>query len=191
MRSHIYASFNSIEAARNAAGALLDHGANKEDMSLVLADSPNGSGELESADRGITMTTGADAASGATKGAGLGLGIGALAALASVIVPGVGIVLGGGALAAAIGGAAATTAAGALAGGVTGYLKDQGVPDDLAISTETKIRAGGALLSIVVPSGDLNESLAMTLLNKYGETGHEVWTTDPFTSLDVNREVAQ
>src|SRR5205085_9990716 len=82
-----------------------------------------------SAKTGLSTTTPADAGVGAAKGAGIGLGVGVLAALASIFVPGFGLVAGGGALATAIAGAVGTTAAGAIAGGVHGYLKDQGVPE--------------------------------------------------------------
>lgn len=80
------------------------------------------------AKHGISTTTPEDAGSGAVKGAGIGLGLGAVAAIASLLVPGIGLVTGAGALATALGGAALTAGAGAIAGGVTGYLKDQGVP---------------------------------------------------------------
>ncbi len=178
MRTQIYASFDSADSARNATGALLDHGAHKDDISLVLPGLSEGQA-VEAAERGITTTTGADAAMGAAKGAGIGLGIGALAALASVMVPGIGLVVGGGALAMALGGAAATTAAGAITGSVAGYLQDQGVPDDIAGVAESSIQAGGAFLSILVPSGDVQQGLAMSILAKYGDTGHEVWTSEP------------
>ena len=186
MRTQIYASFDHADAARNAVGALLDHGAQKEDISLVLPGAPDGKG-VDSADHGITTTTGSDAAVGAAKGAGIGLGIGALAAVASVLVPGIGLIAGGGALALALSGAAATTAAGALTGGVAGYLQDQGVPEDIAGHLESSIRAGGAFLSILVPSGDVHQGLAMSLLAKYGDTGHEVWTSEPRLSEPVSR----
>jgi hypothetical protein len=178
MRTIIYASFDGVQRAREAAGALLDHGAVKEDLSLVLSEESRTSDEIDSASTGITTTTGADAASGAAVGAGVGLGVGALAAITSIIVPGIGLVVGGGALATALAGAAATTAAGAVAGGVTGYLKDQGIPEDLAMRAETRIKSGGALLSIIVPSNTVDQTLATSILEKYGDTGYEFWTSE-------------
>lgn len=178
MRTIIYASFDSVERAREAAGALLDHGAVKEDLSLVLSDADRTSDEIESASSGITTTTASDAASAAGVGAGVGLGIGALAAITSIIVPGIGLVAGGGALATALAGAAGATAAGAVAGGVTGYLKDQGVPEDLAQRVESRIKTGGALLSIIVPSNSVDQTTATGILEKYGDTGYEFWTSD-------------
>lgn len=187
MRTNIYASFREPSHAHSAVGALLDHGANVEDISLVL---PSGyqdpdrtaADELESAERGITVTTGEDAAAGAAKGAGIGLGVGAVAALVSVLVPGVGLVLGGGALATALAGTAATTAAGAIAGGVTGYLKDQGVPEDQATKFSGHIERGGAIVSISVPSGELDYNTAQALFAKYAETDVEVWNAEPVST---------
>jgi uncharacterized membrane protein len=182
MRTIIYASFDSVERAREAAGALLDHGAAKEDLSLVLSDASRTSDEIDSASSGITTTTGSDAASAAGVGAGIGLGVGALAAITAILVPGIGLVAGGGALATALAGAAGATVAGAAAGGVTGYLKDQGVPEDLAQRTETRIKSGGALLSIIVPSNQVDQTRATAVLEKYGDTGYEFWTSDYSTA---------
>jgi uncharacterized membrane protein len=120
------------------------------------------------AKQGISTTTAADAGAGAVKGAGWGLGIGALAALASLVVPGVGLVVGGGALAAALGGVAAATGAGAAAGAVTGYLKDQGVDHQVAVDYDKTIQSGGALIAVSAPSGDCSREEIMEVLNKYG-----------------------
>jgi hypothetical protein len=117
---------------------------------------------------GISTTTGADAAKGAAEGAGIGLGLGVLGGLATLFVPGFGLVLGGGALAAAIAAAAGTTAAGAIAGGVTGYLKDQGMPSEVATDYDTAVQNGGAMLSLNVPSGKLDAAEANEILAKYG-----------------------
>ena len=116
---------------------------------------------------GVTTTTIQDAASGASKGVGFGLGIGALAAVASIGIPGFGLVLGGGALAAAIAGIAATAGAGAVAGGVVGYLKDQGVPAEQIPQYQKAYEGGGAILSVVVKeAGDAPR--IQGLLDKYG-----------------------
>jgi hypothetical protein len=117
---------------------------------------------------GISTTTPGDAAAGAAKGAGIGLGLGALAALASLMVPGVGLVIGGGALATALAGAAGATAAGAVAGGVHGYLKDQGVPDHIAADYNRSIENGGAVMSINISNSEVTESEVRQILNKYG-----------------------
>ncbi len=122
----------------------------------------------EAAKQGITTTTPQDAGAGAIKGAGVGLGVGAVAALAALFVPGFGLIVGGGALAAALGGALATTGAGAVAGAVTGYLKDQGMDSAIAADYERSVLDGGALISVAVPSGQVDESTVRSILSKYG-----------------------
>lgn len=121
-----------------------------------------------SAKTGISTTTAADAGAGAAKGAGVGLALGILAGVASLFVPGLGLIVGGGALATAIGGAVATTAGGAIAGAVTGYLKDQGVEEHLATTYGDTLSSGGALLELTIPSGDVDEMKAREVLMKYG-----------------------
>ena len=117
---------------------------------------------------GISTTTPADVAAGAAKGAGIGLGLGIAAALASIFIPGLGLVVGGGALALALGGAAGATAAGAVAGGVTGYLKDQGISDDAIASYTADYEAGGAILGVTVTSNNVDETTAQQIISKYG-----------------------
>ncbi len=117
---------------------------------------------------GITTTTLGDAASGAAKGAGLGLGVGALAAVAAVTIPGFGLILGGGALAAALAGLAATAGAGAVAGGVVGYLKDQGVDAHAIPQFQEAYEAGGAILSVHVGDPKVSREAIENVLRKYG-----------------------
>jgi hypothetical protein len=198
MDNTIYASFDDIDMAEKAAGALLDHGMRNEDISLIANDRyldrhtavtdaavdsdyntvvvdrnavdydrDDGLGQAKA---GLTTTTAADAGSGAAKGAGVGLGVGVLAGLASLAVPGFGLVLGGGALATALAGAAAATAAGAVAGGVTGYLKDQGMPEHAAQTYHESFERGGAVLAVSVPSNDVDGVTAQQVLDKYGAT---------------------
>ncbi len=120
------------------------------------------------AKHGISTTTPEDAGEGAVKGTGIGLGVGILASIAALAVPGFGIVLGGGALAAALGATALTAGAGAVAGGATGYLKDQGVPADAAERYHGAVTSGGAVLSVSIPSGDVDQATASAVLSKYG-----------------------
>ena len=176
MKNTVYATFINPELAKKAAGALLDHGVRSEHITIVFPEgymmNADGKvtteGEVEhTAEAGITTTTAADAAKGASKGAGLGLVAGALAALACVFVPGVGIVLGGGALALAIGGAAGATAAGAVAGGVTGYLKDQGVPEASIEDYSRVLGNGGAIISVFPDDEKVDTETIQGVLTKY------------------------
>lgn len=175
----IYASFLDPVDGKKAAGALLDHGVLKDDLSLVVSEfylqnNPrywDSEGEVSidgSPKTGITTTTVGDAGVGAAKGAGIGLALGILGALAALTIPGFGLVIGGGALATAIGSAAATTAAGAVAGGVTGYLKDQGVAEEHAATFEKALTEGGAMIAVQCPSGEVGKDEIETMLSKYG-----------------------
>jgi hypothetical protein len=119
---------------------------------------------------GLSTTTPQDAGAGAAKGAGIGLGVGVLAALASMFIPGIGLVIGGGALATAIGGAVGTTVAGAVSGGVLGYLKDQGMSEPVATNYAHALEQGGAILAVTVPSGDVDQATIESVLSKYGAT---------------------
>ncbi len=132
-------------------------------------DSAAAQGDVETAAKhGISTTTPEDAGEGAVKGTGIGLGLGILASLAALAVPGVGLVLGGGALAAALGATALTAGAGAIAGGATGYLKEQGVPGDVAERYHGAVASGGAVLSLNIPSGKVDLTTAEGVLSKYG-----------------------
>jgi hypothetical protein len=178
MSASIYASFATADMAEQAIGALLDHGVRGEDIGVVFhedyshvqtSDTSEESREIRNtAEQGLTTTTPQDAASGAAKGAGIGLGVGVLAGLATLIVPGFGIVLGGGALAAALGAAVGTTAAGAVAGGAYGYLRDQGVEEATIHRYSTVLSGGGAIVSVVVPSNDVDGATIEGVLAKYG-----------------------
>ena len=145
-----------------AAGDLnpLDHGGVDSVMSQANIET--------SAKHGISTTTPEDAGEGAVKGAGIGLGVGLLASLAALTIPGVGLVLGGGVIAAALGATALTAGAGAVAGGATGYLKDQGVPHDVADRYHGTVIGGGAVLSLNIPSGKVDQTTAEAILSKYG-----------------------
>ncbi len=128
----------------------------------------NGDSTNMAAKHGISTTTPEDAGEGAVKGTEIGLGLGILAGIVSLLVPGVGLVLGGGALATALGGTALAAGAGAVAGGVTGYLKDQGVPGEAVQHYQTAVENGGAILSVNIPSGNVDQAGAEQVLSKYG-----------------------
>ncbi len=178
--------------AENAAGALLDHGIRSEHISILF---PEGYGENRAntddqsenaegiAKTGITTTTAGDAAAGSVKGAGVGFAAGALAALAAIFIPGVGLVVGGGALALALAGTAATTAAGAVAGGMTGYMKDQGVPAESIEHYTTVVREGGVVMVVSPTDETVDTSEIVSVLQKYGGVtsafGAAVVATEP------------
>lgn len=165
----LYASFAENKNAQQAVGALLDHGVQNADISVVghQADEHGHTANPETAKGGVSTTTGRDAAAGAVKGAGIGAGVGAAALLASLFIPGLGLVTGAGALATALAALAGTAAAGAAAGAVTGYLKDQGVPADVAARYQDAVVNGGSVLALTLPSGGVDLRTAEELLAKY------------------------
>ncbi len=191
MSKTLYASFIDAELAVKASGALLDEGVRKEDISVISKEKgestdPNHPAQMYTTDgqlfernaderektenaakHGLSTTTSGDAAVGAAKGAGIGLGVGVLAALAAIFIPGVGLVLGGGALATAVAAAVGTTVAGAVVGGVDGYLVDQGVPQEAAIDYNHAYENGGAILAVHVPSNGIDEFAVQSILAKY------------------------
>lgn len=175
MHETIYACFIDGETATKAVGALLDHGVRPNDISVLVKDglypmeNPEGDAR-KSAEHGITVSTPEDAGVGAAKGTGVGLGVGVLAALAAVTIPGVGLVLGGGALAIALAGVAGAGVAGAVAGGLTGLLKDQGVNEDQALHYSNRILAGGSLVSVYTPSNGVPAETVMAIFAKYGSS---------------------
>ena len=176
--STLFASFADAAAAERAAGALLDKGATSSDISVIASEHYSGSlGQVAEAEaahaekgakQGISTTTPADAAMGAAKGMTIGTGVGIAAALAALIVPGFGIALGTGALAIAVGGAIGTAVAGAAVGGVAGFLKDQGVAEDMVSHYSEAFASGGAILAVAVPTGDMDTALVEGILVKYG-----------------------
>ena len=207
MTSTIFAAFADSGHAERAAGALLDHGLQESEISLVAHEDyhqsregtaiPNLQTEAEeneggitnltapesvpaldrpelSAKKGISTTTSADAGAGAVKGAAVGLSVGAVALVAALLIPGVGLVMGAGALALALTGMVATTGAGAIAGGVVGYLKDQGVPEEAITVYRETFDRGGSILAVAAPA-EFNRADLQAILAKYGASNIEMY----------------
>lgn len=176
--STLFASFVDAAAAERAAGALLDHGALDSDLSVIANEAYNSirapAANLKAVDAersaksGLSTTTSGDVAAGAVKGATVGLGVGIVAALTAMFVPGIGIIIGGGALATALAGGTATVLAGGAAGGVVGYLHDQGVPAEVATRYNADFVAGGAILAVTLPNPNLSSGEIEAILTKYG-----------------------
>lgn len=118
-------------------------------------------------ERTITTTTSADAVKGAVEGSMVGLGIGLLAGAAALFVPGIGLIAAAGPLWTALAGTVGATASGAVAGGVTGYLKDMGVSDTTA-AAHAQTLAGGSVIVIVHLEPENDPAAVTGLLHKYG-----------------------
>ena len=189
MTQSLFASFANINDAERAMGALLDHDVKPKEISLLAheshkdqLDSFSASKNLsledlrDHAESGITTTTSADAEVGALKGATIGMGVGVVATLASIFIPGVGLVIGGGALSLAIAGAAGATGVGAISGGAFGFLKDQGVTEPHLTAYQSTYNSGGAVMSVDI-SGRIDQADIHRILAKYNAENiseHEV-----------------
>jgi uncharacterized membrane protein len=113
-----------------------------------------------------------DAAGDTAGGALAGAGIGAILGVAALAIPGVGPLAAAGAIASsAIPGAAAIGAGvGAVAGGLTGFLKDHGVSDDDAAYFEGRINEGGIFVSADTSEGGISSETVREILLRNG--GH-------------------
>jgi hypothetical protein len=166
MRNIISAVFDSRSEAEAAIGELRDAGVDNSKLSVIGRDEDgttvtDGSGEREKDGLG-------DAAKGALGGAG----IGAILGIAALAIPGVGPLVAAGAIASsAIPGAAAIGAgAGAVAGGLTGMLKDHGVDEDDATYYEGRINEGGIFVSVDASEDDVSTETVREILSRNG--GH-------------------
>lgn len=162
----ISAVFDSRSEAEAAIGELRSEGIDSGRLSLIGRDESgttvtNGSGEAAKEGLGDTV-----------RGALGGAGIGAILGVAALAIPGVGPLAAAGAIAgSAIPGAAAIGAGvGAVAGGVTGMLKDHGVSDEDATYYEDRINDGGIFVSIDVSEGDVPTETVREILSRNG--GH-------------------
>lgn len=162
----ISAVFDSRSEAESAVGELRGQGIDSAKLSVIGRDEDgtnvtDGSGET--AEKGMGDTV---------KGALGGAGIGAILGVAALAIPGVGPLVAAGAIAStAIPGAAAIGAgAGAVAGGLTGMLKDHGVSDDDAAYYEGRINEGGIFVSVDAGEDDVSTDKVREILSRNG--GH-------------------
>ena len=163
----ISAVFDDRSGAEAAVNELRSAGVETDNLSVIGRDEDqtsvrDGSGEVVEG----------NATGDAVKGALGGAGIGALLGVAALAIPGVGPLVAAGAIASsAIPGAAAIGAgAGALAGGLTGLLKDHGVSDDDAGYYESRINDGGIFVSVDASNGNISAESAREILTRNG--GH-------------------
>lgn len=89
--------------------------------------------------------------------------------LDSLMVPGLGLVLGGGALATqVIGAGVATEAGGRPAASIAEYLKDLNVPIDETYKLAQDFEKGGAIVSVVLPIGEVQQEEIEDFLTRSG-----------------------
>lgn len=179
MRDTLFATFATIHNAELALGALLDHGVNRQDLSVILCDPRR----ITSSDSGTASASPNEAETGSSSEtaersgnyAGLGYDICFLAGLHPSTHSGDGILLGKGSISQAL---VEMTGGGATEHSVMGTLRfliDQGVPCESVLIYSQVIKDGGALVSISVPSGDLSEFEIRNLLTKHTSQAPQIF----------------
>lgn len=163
----ISAVFDDRAEAERAATELRSAGVPDSALS-VIAKRDGAEGDFGDADTTEVADKGLDM----TKGALIGGGAGALLGIAALAIPGVGPLAAAGAIAAgAIPEAAAIGAgAGALAGGLSGLLKDHGVDEEDARYYEERIHGGGIFLSVNASEAGVDAEQLRDILYRNG--GH-------------------
>jgi hypothetical protein len=168
--TYVTGLYSTPEAANRAYDELrTTHGYGPDDIDVVMSDETRAR-FYNAGEATLKVEEHNKAATGLATGGAIGGGVGAaLAAMfavgASIVVPGVGLVIAG-PIAAALAGAGA----GAATGGIIGALVGAGIPEDRAMVYERGLQNGG----VVVGARARDEQHAATLehdLETYGGTG--------------------
>jgi uncharacterized protein (TIGR02271 family) len=137
MAKTVIGLFDRMDDARQVVQALIDHGFERDDISLVSRQE----GEY-------VIERGEERASGVAVGAGAGAALGGisglLVGLGALAIPGIGPGVAAGPLVTALAGAGL----GATAGGLIGALTDLGVPEEEAHYYAEGVRRGGVLVAV-------------------------------------------
>ena len=165
----ISAVFDTRSEAEAAITELRNEGIDTAKLSLIGRDE-DGGGKAR-----VTDADGEHVGEGVgdtIKGALGGAGLGAILGVAALAIPGVGPLVAAGAIASsAIPGAAAVGAGvGAVAGGVTGMLRDHGVSDEDATYYEGRINDGGVFVSVDADDSGVPVDTVREILSRNG--GH-------------------
>ena len=161
-RSHAVRAFEDRNAAERAVSDLRAGGWNDEEVGFAMRDEEAPAGASDVAER---------TAEGAVTGAATGGLIGGIGAAAiSLLIPGVGPIIGGGILASVLGGAALGAAAGGLLGALTGL----GVSDEDARFYDEEFRSGRP---IVTARGSDRYDDAVTIMHRHGGYDRETART--------------
>ena len=194
----VFLSFNLKDNAEKFVAALLDHGMTTEDISVISREGGRTftAEEVEKdAATGITTTTAEDFSKGAVIGGAAGMGLGVLAGLAILFVPGLGLVAGGGALATAIAATATTGAAGALVGGLAGYMRDMGVEGEVPDYFEQDYADDYIIVAVTPRADGLTTTEIANLADKYHATRSTIKTPTvaavPIVERKVTTEVVE
>jgi hypothetical protein len=168
--TYVTGLYNTPESASRAYEELRGrHGYAAEDIDIVMSDATR-ERYVEAAGATLKIEEGNKAAEGLATGGAIGGGLGAaLAAMfavgASIVVPGVGLVIAG-PIAAALAGAGA----GAATGGIIGALVGAGIPEDRAMVYEKGLQEGGIVVGARARDDDHAAQLERDF-ETYGGTG--------------------
>ena len=164
----VSAVFDSHPEAEAAARDLRSAGVPDSALSVIARRQEGGSGDYGDA----TTHEAAEKGEGAVKGALGGGAVGALLGIAALAIPGVGPLAAAGAIAASALPEAAAIGAGvgALAGGLSGLLKQHGVSDEDAGYYEERINNGGVFLSVDTRQAGISADQVRDILYRSG--GH-------------------
>ena len=138
--------FRDLDKANRAYQAVVDLGYAKESINVVMSDETRDRFFLK--DRPLATERGNKALEGAGVGGAIGGAVGALLGAiatigATIVVPGLGLVVAG-----PIAAVLAAAGAGSLTGGIIGTLVGAGIPEERAKHYEQGIKGGGVLISV-------------------------------------------
>jgi hypothetical protein len=158
--------FKNRADVEKAIQEILDLGYTSEDVSVLMTD--------ETRTREFGIEPGTKAAEGAGIGGAVGAAVGAVlaaiaAAGASLVIPGIGLVVAGPVVAALAG-----AGAGGVTGGLVGAFIGAGIPEYRAKAYEKALKEGGILVGVEAESADD----ALTLEGLFEDLGAEQVTED-------------
>jgi uncharacterized protein (TIGR02271 family) len=193
MTTTLVALYDDIATARRVVNDLVNHGFDRNDISLIARDANDEYRNYVSDDYDDTST---EAAEGAGIGAVVGGIGGLLVGLGALAIPGVGPVIAAGPIVGALTGAGV----GAIAGGIIGALVDMGLPEEEAHYYAEGLRRGGILVAAQVPDTRVEE--AVDIMEHYnpvdvderaGYWRESGWNrfegdTEPMTRRDIDQD---
>ena len=160
--------FRDRESAERAYGYLGSRGYTKDDVDVMMSDETRRRYFDPNTGKKVETELGTKALEGVGVGAGIGAVAGgtlaAIAAAATILLPGVGLVVAG-PIAAALAGAGAGAATGGIIGGLIGY----GIPEERAKIYETGLKEGGIVLGVRPRTDDDADYFAREWKNTHGE----------------------
>ena len=169
---HFYASFECIVSCGRAVDELLQNGTKPDEISVLLVNH----GELKDersdihhqAKAGVSVVSLDKPVSSIKRGAAVGLGVGAAAALATIAIPGVGLLIGSGVMTAALTALAGGVGTGAAAGAAVGLVGGTGTGNPFGAASEFLAHQGFSEAQIGLASHIVKEGGALVAVTYDG-----------------------